>query len=226
MNSDKVLFNVNGKNVSGVIHTPENLKGQSKTGLILAHGAANDMNHPLIVSLSEGLAEEGYITLRFNFPYKEEGRKSPDSQETLIKTWASAYKYLKSHSGYKIENVIAVGKSMGGRIASQMVADGLMDIHGLIFLGYPLHAPGKKDRLKDAHLYEIKVPMLFFAGTRDQLCDLTLLNAVLNRLKGPCELEIIEGGDHSFKMPKASTITYDDVTQNILQKCLHWLRIN
>ena len=200
------------------------MNANSKTGLIFAHGAGNDMNHPLLVSVSQGLAEKGFITLRFNFPYKEKGIKRPDSQGKLIQTWLCAYNFLKSGYTFKSDKIIAVGKSMGGRVASQMVSEGLMDVGGLIFLGYPLHAPGKKDTLKDAHLYHIQVPVLFFAGTRDSLCDLSRLNGVLDKLICQWDLEIIDGGDHSFKLLKSDPRSQKDVQIQVLSKCLDWLK--
>ena len=112
---------------------------------------------------------------------------------------------------------------MGGRIASQMVADGRLPVEQLIFLGYPLHAPGKKERLRDQHLYRIKIPMRFFAGTRDQLCDLELLRGVLSRLTVPWDLEVIEGGDHSFNVPKSLHINPHEIYGRILDKFLVWL---
>ena len=107
---------------------------------------------------------------------------------------------------FPVNRIIAVGKSMGGRVASQMVAEGLMDVAGLIFLGYPLHAPGKKDQLRDAHLYRIRVPMLFFAGSKDPLCNMDKLNTVLDNLPSYHDLEIIEGGNHSFNLPKSFSL--------------------
>jgi predicted alpha/beta-hydrolase family hydrolase len=223
MKSEKVKIKFDDEYVSGVVSAPDTLNANSKTGMIFAHGAGNDINHPLLVSVSEGLAEQGFITLRFNFPYKEKGMKRPDPQGKLIQTWLCAYDFLKSGYTYKTDKIIAVGKSMGGRVASQMVSEGLMDLDGLIFLGYPLHAPGKKDKLKDAHLYHIKVPVLFFAGTRDSLCDLSRLNGVLDKLICQWDLEIIEGGDHSFNLLKSNSRTQKDVHSQVLRRCLDWL---
>jgi predicted alpha/beta-hydrolase family hydrolase len=224
MKSEKVKIKFDDEYVSGVVSAPDTLNANSKTGMIFAHGAGNDINHPLLVSVSEGLAEQGFITLRFNFPYKEKGMKRPDPQGKLIQTWLCAYDFLKSGYTYKTDKIIAVGKSMGGRVASQMVSEGLMDLDGLIFLGYPLHAPGKKDKLKDAHLYHIKVPVLFFAGTRDSLCDLSRLNGVLDKLICQWDLEIIEGGDHSFNLLKSNSRTQKDVHSQVLRRCLDWLK--
>lgn len=221
MRSDAVLIPVGeGRKVSGILSLPDR---EVKRGVILAHGAGNDMNHPMIVFLAEGLAQNGYLTLRFNFLYREQGRNVPDHQETLYQTWEGAWRFLREHPRHPAEHIIAAGKSLGGRIASQMVADGRLLVEQLIFLGYPLHAPGKKDRLRDRHLYGIEIPMRFFAGTRDQLCDLELLRGVLSRLTVPWDLEIIEGGDHSFKVPKAMTGDPQEVYSRILTKTLTWL---
>ena len=224
MKSENIKIKVDAEVVSAVVSVPDTLNANSKTGLIFAHGAGNDMNHPLLVSVSKGLAEKGFITLRFNFPYKEKGIKRPDPQGKLIQTWLCAYNFLNSGYTFKSDKIIAVGKSMGGRVASQMVSEGLMDVDGLIFLGYPLHAPGKKDTLKDAHLYHIQVPVLFFAGTRDSLCDLSRLNGVLDKLICQWDLEIIDGGDHSFKLLKSDPRSQKDVQIQVLSKCLDWLK--
>jgi predicted alpha/beta-hydrolase family hydrolase len=112
---------------------------------------------------------------------------------------------------------------MGGRVASQMAAEGILPASGLIFLGYPLHPPGRKEKRRDAHLYEIKMPMLFFAGTRDPLCDLQGLETVLDRLNSPWDLEIIAGGDHSFRLRKSAEVPQQSVYDRILKKTTEWL---
>jgi hypothetical protein len=210
--------------VSGVVSSPDRPDNAIRMGVIVAHGAGNDMHHPLLVALCDGLADAGCITLRFNFLYKEKGKRAPDSQSTLVKTWVSVYQYFKDKFEDQIDFVIIAGKSMGGRVASQMVADGMIEPDRLIFLGYPLHAPGKKDQLRDSHLYNITVPMLFFAGTRDALCDLALLKDVLKKITIPWELEIVEGGNHSFDLPKADTRTCEAVYRQIHDKSLAWIR--
>ena len=181
------------------------------------------MNHPLLVSLSQGLVKAGYLTLRFNFLYREKGRQRPDGQKLLEKTWASVFQFLQDHPRYRPEKILAAGKSMGGRVAAQMVAEGLLPVTHLIFLGYPLHAPGRREKLRDSHFDQIRTPMLFFAGTRDSLCDLAALNTVLERLSASWELQIIEGGDHSFRLPKSAGRSQEEVYEQILQKTLTWL---
>ena len=213
----------NQEDISAILAGPDNPSQTKGTGLILAHGAGNDMSNPLIVAVADGMADHGCVTLRFNFPYKEKAKKSPDSQEKLIHTWQCAHEYMKTNQKYPVARIIAVGKSMGGRVASQMVAQGQMDVASLIFLGYPLHAPGKTDQLRDAHLCRIKVPMLFFAGTKDPLCHMDKLNTVLDHLPYPYDLEIIDGGNHSFKLPKSFSPSEADVHRNILKKCVAWI---
>lgn len=209
--------------VSAILTGPDRTAETNRTGLIFAHGAGNDMHNPLIVSVAEGLARLGRVTLRFNFPYKEKGKKSPDVHKKLVHTWQCAYEYMQHNQKFPVRRIIAVGKSMGGRVASQMVAEGRMDVAGLIFLGYPLHAPGKKDQLRDDHLYQINMPMLFFAGSKDPLCDLDKLNRVLGNLSCLHDLEVIEGGNHSFRLPKSANRTEADVHSQVLKKCVSWI---
>jgi predicted alpha/beta-hydrolase family hydrolase len=213
---------VEGKGqTSGILSVPSGPR--KKAAIIIAHGAGNDMNSPLIASFADGLAASGYTALRFNFLYKERGGKAPDTEETLIRAWQSAYRALEQVPGLENDVRIAAGKSMGGRIASQMVADGLLDVDRLVFLGYPLHPANNKEKLRDAHLYRIKVPMLFFAGTRDQLCDLSRLDMVLKKLRAARDLYTIEGGDHSFHVPKSIGTTDEEVYRKVVEKTLDWL---
>jgi len=222
MNNQSVSIKVgDAGEVSAVISIPDRYSGG--IGIIFAHGAGNDLNHPLLLFLAESLAEQGYLTLRFNFPYREQGRKSPDSQEVLSSTWLHAVDFLQQHK-YRPKRIVAAGKSLGGRIASQLAAEGKLSAEGLILLGYPLHAPGRKDKLRDRHLYDIGIPMLFFAGTRDSLCDLELLKRVLSQLKTAWELEIVQGGDHSFNLPKSLGTSQQAVRAQILTRTLEWLR--
>ena len=210
--------------VSGEVAVPENFQKDNTIGVILAHGAGNDMENPLIVAVAAGLCRAEFLTLRFNFLYKEKGRKSPDTQKKLVHTWQQVYGYLDTHPEFSPGQIVAAGKSMGGRVAAQMTATGELPVQALVFLGYPLHAPGKKDQPRYAHLYDIGVPMLFFAGTRDSLCDLMVLRKVLDRLNSEWDLEVIEGGDHSFNLPKTATAPPEQVYDHITQKTIKWLK--
>ncbi len=206
---------------SGILSLPG--KRRKRTAVIIAHGAGNDMNTPLIASFADNLATAGYPVLRFNFLYKERGKKAPDNWDTLTKTWSAAFSYAKEMLNGKVDVWVAAGKSMGGRVASQMVADGLLPVDRLIFLGYPLHPAGDKEKLRDSHLYRIQSSMLIFTGTRDPLCDMEKLKDVLQKIKAPWQLFVIEGGDHSFHVPKALHKTEQEIFVQIAQKSLEWL---
>jgi len=212
------------KKISGIVSVPDGFIRGKKPGIILAHGADNDMFHPLLVHMADMLAEAGYLILRFNFLYRDEGRKVPDSNEVLTASWVRVYEFLRDHPLYKPSSIVAGGKSLGGRIASQAVSDNLVQAAGLIFLGYPLHPPGRPDELRDSHLYRIRVPMLFFAGSNDPYCSIDKLGEVLAKLDAPSTLELIEGGDHSFRPPEPSEASEKEVYARILGTTLSWLR--
>lgn len=222
--TERVRIPINGvESVSGVISVPGEYQKNRCEAVILAHGAGNDMNQSLLVFFAAGLSGAGSLTLRFNFPYKEKGKKAPDPSKKLEAAWLSVYSFLKDHPEYGTEHIVAAGKSMGGRIASHLVSDGRLPVERLIFLGYPLHPPGKTEKLRDSHLYAIKAQMLFFAGTRDSLCNLEKLTEVLNKLSIPWELNIIEGGDHSFRTPKSMGLSETEVYSNLLYDAVTWL---
>lgn len=164
--------------------------------VVLSHGAGGDMRGPVLEGFAEGLAGADVGCLRFNFAYAEAGRKGPDREPLLRDVWSGAFAHAQGLGG----PVWASGKSMGGRIASMMVADGELDAAGLIFVGYPLHPPGKPERIRDEHLYRIEVPMLFLQGTADPFARQELLSGVLKRLGKRATLHSVEGGDHSFRV--------------------------
>ena len=163
--------------------------------LVIAHGAGAGMDHPFLVGFTRASNELGVATMRFNFPYMEAGRRSPDTPAVAVTAWRAAMEVAVSRAVGA--PVAAGGKSFGGRMASVAVAEG-MPAAGLVFLGYPLHAPGKPDRLRDEHLYAIGVPMLFVHGTGDPFARTDLLAGVMNKLGRRATLHEVEGGDHSF----------------------------
>jgi predicted alpha/beta-hydrolase family hydrolase len=224
VNTETVHIKVdNEEHVSGIAHLPEGYSGGLEIGVIVAHGAGNDMHSPLLEVFCAGLARSGCLAMRFNFLYKEKGKKAPDPPRKLEAAWKAAYEFLQGHERFAPRHILGAGKSMGGRIASQMAAAGDLPVEKLIFLGYPLHPPGKKENLRDSHLYSIQAPMLFFAGTRDPLCDLGLLRGVLGRLKAPWNLEVIDSGDHSFNVLKSTGKSRDDVYADIIHRAVSWL---
>ena len=132
--------------------------------------------------------------------------------------------YFQKNIHVNVNHLIAAGKSMGGRVASQMTAGKKLPLEGLIFLGYPLHPAGNPSKIRDAHLYQIEMPMLFFAGTKDSLCDMTTLQTVLNKLSATWKLEIIEGGDHSFHVPKSMGIDESSIYERIVKTTTQWIQ--
>ena len=173
--------------------------GAGSTTVVLGHGAGAPLDSDYMAFFAIELAARGHRVVRFNFPYMEAGRKSPDKQAVLVDTFRTVADHVRTDA----ERVIVGGKSMGGRIASHAVAEG-MAADGLVFLGYPLHPPGRPDRIRDDHLHDIKAPMLFVEGTRDPFCPLETLEQVRASLPGPTQLHVVDDGDHSLKVRKSS----------------------
>jgi predicted alpha/beta-hydrolase family hydrolase len=166
--------------------------------LVLAHGANNDMDQPLIAGLHEALARSGLVTVRFNFPYAEDGQKHPDPDEVLEGTFRLVLEYVAEAEEFKGLEIFLGGKSMGGRLAAQIVAKDV-GASGLVFLGYPLHPPGKPEKLRDQPLYQLPCPALFIEGGRDPFCRLDLLGKVLGHMPVRSDLHVIPGVGHSFE---------------------------
>ena len=193
---------------------------QYERAVILGHGAGKNMDSPLLIHMQSYLAEKSIAAVRFNFLYTEKRKRAPDRRPQLEACWWSVADWTREKVAP--EKLFLSGKSMGGRIASHIVADGYA-CDGLFFLGYPLHPPGKTDRLRKEHLSSIKVPMLFVAGTRDSLSKLELLEPIVRDLGPKATLHLIEGGDHSFKVPKRSGKTDDEIHEEIARVVLRWL---
>ncbi|MEP7119702.1 MAG: alpha/beta family hydrolase [Byssovorax sp.] len=202
--------------VSGVLHAPRTRSGDA---LILAHGAGTDMTAPLLVAVAEGLAARGVTVLRFNSLQKELGKKAPDTLAKFELAYQAAIAAMRAR---KPERLFLGGKSMGGRVASLLAAKGTAS-DGLVFLGYPLHPAGHPEKLRDAHLPQIKAPMLFVAGTRDALCDLALLRPVVARLKKRAAIHVVNGGDHSFDLLKSAGRDRESVHAEIITAIHGWI---
>lgn len=211
--------------ISSVWALPRRDYQPSRAGLVLAHGAGNDMNNPLLSFVHEALAERGVMTVKFNFPYKERGGKAPDRAPLLEQTWQKVIEAVRADAHLAPARLFCGGKSMGGRIASQLMAKGEA-CAGLVFLGYPLHPPGKPENLRVEHLPRITCPMLFIQGTRDALCDLVLLREALQRVRAPAILHVIEGADHSFNVPKRVGRSVAQIQQQIVDVIADFLRLH
>lgn len=161
---------------------------------VLAHGAGADQGHPFMVAFAEGLAERGIETTTFNFGYTERKKRSPDPNDALEACYRKVFEHVK-------KPVVLGGKSMGGRIASQIVAGGA-PAKGLFFLGYPLHPPGQAQKLRIAHWPKIAAPCLFVQGSRDPFGSPEELAKYTDRLGGAFDVHPVAGGDHSLGVTK------------------------
>ena len=170
--------------------------GRKAPALVVAHGAGAGMHHPFMAGFCDALAEAGVSAMRFNFPYIEARRKSPGSPKDAIAAFRAAVDAATARTGGR--PVFAGGKSYGGRISSMAAAEG-MPAAGLVFLGYPLHAPGKPDQPRDAHLYGLTQPMLFLQGTKDPFATPGVLQPVLKKLGKRATYAGFEGAGHSFE---------------------------
>lgn len=190
--------------------------------LVLGHGAGAGMRHPFMQAAAEQLATQKIATFRYQFPYMEKGKKSPDSQTVLRATIVSAVAAAKKAA--RGLPLLAGGKSMGGRLTSLVAAEGrLPDVQGLIFFGFPLHAAGKPSSERGAHLAEVNVPMLFLQGTRDRLAELDRIRPLCRSLGKRATLHIVEGGDHSFHVIKRSGRTDEDVQNELGETVGSWV---
>jgi len=195
----------------GIVYASLPNSAEERVCLIIAHGAGGPMYSPFITYFHRGLAEKGYLTVKFNFPYMEARRKIPDKREVLEASYRQVIEAVRD-SKYHPKRIFVGGKSMGGRIASQVIASGV-NVNGLFFLGYPLHRPSQSEILRDEHLYRIEKPMLFISGTKDQFAKKDLLAGVVSKLGDRAEIHWIEGGDHSFNTQKGKdglVLTYDE----------------
>ena len=189
--------------------------------LVLAHGAGAGMRHAFMEALAEELARVAVATLRYQFPYLEEGRGVPDRPKVLAATVAAAARAAGEVApGLPL---LAGGKSMGGRMSSQAAADGLLhEVRGLVFFGFPLHPPKQPGTKRAEHLSKVQVPMLFLQGTRDALADLKLLRPICKDLGPRATLHVIEMADHSFHVLKKSGRNDQEVLRELAAATAAW----
>src|SRR5271166_137071 len=193
--------------------------------LILGHGAGADQTSVLMVAFATALAQRGIDIVTFNFLYSEHGRRIPDPNGRLESCWRAVIETVQARTISGAGKLAIGGKSMGGRIAAQVAAGGVGDLVGLVFLGYPLHPPGRPDRLRAAHLPAVKVPMLFVQGARDAFGTPAELQPIIGQLEPPADLFVVDGGDHSFKVPKSAGIRQAEVHRAIQDRIETWLRM-
>lgn len=207
--------------VSAVIAYPERFDIGATPAVVLAHGAGTDMANPFLSTVHEGLAARGFVTVKFNFPYKERGGRAPDRAPVLEACYRAVLAAVRTE--LRPPTLVIGGKSLGGRMASHLAAQGEA-VDGLVLLGYPLHPPRRPDRPRVRHLSQITVPMLFLAGSRDPLSDLDLLKRAIGDLESPVTLHVIQDGDHSFEVLKRTGRTRNDVVTEIIDRTEKWLK--
>jgi predicted alpha/beta-hydrolase family hydrolase len=216
--SEKLRFAVGSDEVSALLDVPK----KARAAYVLAHGAGAGMAHPFLAKVASGLAGRGIATFRYQFPYMEKKSRRPDSPKVA----EAAVRAAVIEAGKRLPKLplIAGGKSFGGRMTSQAEAsEPLPGVVGLAFLGFPLHAPGKPSDDRAAHLAAIKVPMLFLQGTRDDFAELSLLKPLVKRLGQRATLHLVEDGDHSFHVRKASGRDDAAVMEELLDTLSGWI---
>jgi uncharacterized protein len=204
--------------VSGLLQAPPG----ARSGYVLAHGAGAGMTHPFMAAIAQGLAERGIASLRFQFPSMERGSRRPDTprvaQAAVRAAVARATELLPTLAW------VAGGKSFGGRMTSQAQAlDPLPGVRGLAFLGFPLHPAGRPADERAQHLFDVRLPMLFLQGTRDDLADLSLLRPLVERLGARARLELFEDADHSFHVPARSGRSDAELRGALLDALARWI---
>lgn len=203
--------------VSGLFLTPP----RARAIYVFAHGAGAGMAHPFMVAVADELAGRGIASLRYQFPYMEEGGKRPDPPKLA----QAAVRAAVEEAARLVPSLplIAGGKSFGGRMTSQAwAASALPGVRGLVFLGFPLHPAGKPSDERAEHLSDVKIPMLFLQGTRDALADVKLLKPVIKRLGARASLELFEDADHSFHVPARSGRKDAEVRRAMLDAFAEW----
>ncbi|HKQ58749.1 MAG TPA: alpha/beta family hydrolase [Candidatus Eisenbacteria bacterium] len=204
--------------VSALLLLPE----RARALYVLAHGAGAGMRHPFMNAIAQRLATRGVGTLRYQFPYMEEGSRRPDPEPLLFATIRAALVAARQAAGDL--PLLAGGKSMGGRMTSRAAAvQPLEGVRGIVFLGFPLHPAGQPGISRAEHLDRVTVPMLFLQGTRDTLADLTLLTPVIERLGERATLRVIEHADHGFHVLKRSGRTDEMVLDELADAVPAWI---
>jgi len=227
----KLTIKVNDKDSVTELLYEAAKKNRLKVTILLGHGAGANQTSGFMKLFANGLAQRGFDAMTFNFIYTEQGRGVPDQKAKLESCFRAVIEAAIKHKKLNGNRLVIGGKSMGGRIASQVAADACEkaeplanQIDGLVFLGYPLHLPGNPSKLRVDHLPQIKVPMLFVQGTRDSLGTADEIRPFIKTLKLPAKIYSIEGGDHSFKAPKKFGRTQEEVYEAAMDEILGWVQ--
>src|SRR3989442_11093921 len=204
--------------VSGLLQTPPG----ARACYVLAHGAGAGMAHPFMAAIANGLADRGIATLRYQFPYMEQGSKRPDAPKLAHATIRAAV--LEASRLVPDLALFAGGKSFGGRMTSQAQAGSpLPGVRGLVFLGFPLHPVCQPSEERGKHLFDVQIPMLFLQGTRDELANLQLMEALCKQLGARATLKLFQDADHSFHVPARTGRKDSEVRAELLDALADWI---
>lgn len=225
--TEELSVRVNDKETVSALLYPAAKKIRTGLTALLGHGAGANQLSGFMRLFARGLAERGLDVMTFNFIYMEQGRSVPDQKPKLESCFRAVIETISKHRKLKNNRLVVGGKSMGGRIASQVVAAReeqplALDVSGLVFLGYPLHPPGNPAKLRVEHLEQIKKPMLFVQGTRDALGTPEEIQPFVKKLRPPAKIYSIEGGDHSFKAPKKFGLPQEQIYENAMDEIVSW----
>jgi predicted alpha/beta-hydrolase family hydrolase len=222
MEPDKLTISVNDRESVTAFLYPSTRRERAGITLILGHGAGADQSSGFMRLFAAGLAGRGFDCMTFNFLYKEQGRSIPDSKPRLESCYQAVIKTALAHRKLKKNRLMIGGKSMGGRIASQVAAVAPDGIAGLVFLGYPMHPPGRPDKMRDEHLKDIQAPMLFVQGSRDTFGTAEEIRAVIKKRRLTATIYVVAGGDHSFKAPKSLGVPQPQIYENVWDEVAAW----
>jgi predicted alpha/beta-hydrolase family hydrolase len=209
-----------GTRETTAVYEPGSGDGDELPIFVCAHGAGGSMSDRGMLATAKAFRDAGVGMVRFNFLYKAAGSGRPDPMPLLMETTAAVVARVREERSP--ERLVIGGRSMGGRAASMLAADGF-EADGLLLLAYPLHPAGQPEKLRDAHLPKIRMPVLAFSGTRDALCSRDLMERALTTVTAPWDMEWVEGADHSFHVLKSSGTTDAAVMQRIAATSVEWL---
>lgn len=226
---ENLTVQANDKEAVTALLYPAAKKNRAGVTVVLGHGAGASQTSGFMRMFAKGLADRGLDVMTFNFVYMEQGRSVPDQKHKLEGCFRSVIEAALKHKKLKNNGVVIGGKSMGGRIASQVMAGEereafASDVVGLVFLGYPLHPPGQPTKLRVEHLEHIKKPLLFVQGTRDSLGTPEEIKPFVKNFRPAAKIHEIEGGDHSFKAPKKFGMPQDQIFENAMNEIDRWVR--
>src|SRR5262245_59308646 len=192
--------------------------------LILAHGAGAGQGSPFLVMFAKALSSRGLDTVTFNFPYTEHHRRVPDRRPVLDACYAAVVGHIRQHVPSARGGLFIGGKSMGGRIATHVAAaDPNLPVTGLVLLGYPLHPPGKPTERRDAHLGDVRRPMLIVQGSRDTFGTPPEFESLMGTLSPKPTLHVVEGGDHSFKIGRGGKGAQESIYEDVQRTLIGWI---